>query len=181
VSRSLHLVTHFVDLAAVLEFAKIESILANSKTQNAFLFPVYAMFRHDCPLSVKPASMPRRLVDKINLERFSIYWYAPFCCVCLGCCAAELGRSGGTNELPCIHTTAKLCVGIVHLQIYSFKLVLQPHSSLHRSNEATPLHSVHCLGFPVVNSTFLKVFFITVHPSYRESSYIPCTTWIYEC
>jgi len=25
------------------------AILANSKTQNAFLFPVHAMFRHDCP------------------------------------------------------------------------------------------------------------------------------------
>jgi len=34
---------------------------ANSKTQNAFLFPVHAMFRHDCPLAVKPATMPRRL------------------------------------------------------------------------------------------------------------------------
>ena len=34
----------------------------NSKTQNAFLFPVHAMFRHDCPLAVKPASTPRRLV-----------------------------------------------------------------------------------------------------------------------
>jgi hypothetical protein len=28
-----------------------DSILANSKTQNAFLFPVHAMFRHDCPPS----------------------------------------------------------------------------------------------------------------------------------
>jgi hypothetical protein len=27
----------------------IESVLSNSKTQNAFLFPVYVMFRHDCP------------------------------------------------------------------------------------------------------------------------------------
>jgi len=30
----------------------------------------------------------------------SIYWYAPFCCVCLGCCAADFGRSRGTYELP---------------------------------------------------------------------------------
>jgi hypothetical protein len=27
---------------------------------------------------------------------------APFCCVCLGCCAAEFGSSGGTYELPCM-------------------------------------------------------------------------------
>jgi len=35
---------------------------ANSKTQNAFLFPVHAMFRHDCPLAVKLASTLRHLV-----------------------------------------------------------------------------------------------------------------------
>ena len=38
--------------------------LANPKTQNTFLFPVHAMFRHDCPLAVKPASTPRRLIQK---------------------------------------------------------------------------------------------------------------------
>jgi hypothetical protein len=37
-----------------------------------------------------------------NLERFFTYCYAPFCCVCLRCCAAELGRSGGTYGLLCI-------------------------------------------------------------------------------
>jgi len=35
---------------------------AKSKTQNAFVFSVHAMFLHDCPLAVKPASMPRCLV-----------------------------------------------------------------------------------------------------------------------
>jgi hypothetical protein len=40
------------------------AILANSKTMNGFLFPVHAMFRHDCPLAIKPASTPRRLVQK---------------------------------------------------------------------------------------------------------------------
>jgi hypothetical protein len=33
------------------------------------------------------------------------YWYAAFCCVCLGCCAAEFGSSGGTYELLCIYVT----------------------------------------------------------------------------
>jgi hypothetical protein len=37
-----------------------------------------------------------------NLERFSTYWYAPFCCVYLSCCAAEFKSSIGTYELPCI-------------------------------------------------------------------------------
>jgi len=35
-------------------------------TQNAFLFPVRAMFHHDCPLAVKPGSTPWRLVYKKN-------------------------------------------------------------------------------------------------------------------
>jgi hypothetical protein len=30
---------------------------------------------------------------KTKLGRFSTYWCAPFCCVCLGCCAAEFGTS----------------------------------------------------------------------------------------
>ena len=42
----------------------IDSVLAYSKTQNAFLFPVHAMFSHDCPLVVKPSSTPRHLVHK---------------------------------------------------------------------------------------------------------------------
>ena len=37
----------------------IDSVLANSKTQNAFLFTVHAIFRHDYPLAVEPASTPR--------------------------------------------------------------------------------------------------------------------------
>jgi hypothetical protein len=42
----------------------IDSVLANSKIQDAFLFPVHAMFRHDCPLAAKPTSAPRHLVHK---------------------------------------------------------------------------------------------------------------------
>jgi hypothetical protein len=40
----------------------IVSVLSNSKTHNAIIFPVHAMFHHDCPLTVKLASTPRRLV-----------------------------------------------------------------------------------------------------------------------
>jgi hypothetical protein len=43
---------------------KIDSVLANSRTQNTFLFPVHAMFRYDCTLKVKPASTLWRLVHK---------------------------------------------------------------------------------------------------------------------
>ena len=46
----------------------IDSVLANSKTQNAFLFTVHAIFRHDYPLAVEPASTPRPLVQKKTLR-----------------------------------------------------------------------------------------------------------------
>jgi len=42
--------------------------LANSKTQNAFLFTVHAIFRHDYPLAVEPASTPRSLIQKKTLR-----------------------------------------------------------------------------------------------------------------
>jgi len=46
----------------------IDSVLANSKTQNAFLFAVHAIFRHDYPLAVEPASTPRPLVQNKTLR-----------------------------------------------------------------------------------------------------------------
>ena len=55
------------DLSCTITF---DSVLANSKTQNAFLFPVHAMFRHDCPLAVKPASTPWHLVHKKTWRDF---------------------------------------------------------------------------------------------------------------
>jgi hypothetical protein len=42
----------------------IDSVLANSKIQNAFLFPVHTTFHHDCLVVVIPASTPRHLVHK---------------------------------------------------------------------------------------------------------------------
>jgi hypothetical protein len=40
-----------------------------------FLFPVHAMFRHDCPLAIKPASTPRRLVHTKKTWRDSVLIY----------------------------------------------------------------------------------------------------------
>ena len=42
----------------------IDSVLANSKTQNAFLFTVNAIFRHDYSLAVETGNTPRPLVQK---------------------------------------------------------------------------------------------------------------------
>jgi hypothetical protein len=47
------------------------AILADSKTHNAFIFPVHAMFRHDCPLTVKLASTQWNLVNKKKTWRDS--------------------------------------------------------------------------------------------------------------
>ena len=46
----------------------IDPVLANSKTQNDFLFTVHAIFRHDYPLAVENASTPRPLVQKKTLR-----------------------------------------------------------------------------------------------------------------
>jgi hypothetical protein len=51
------------------------AILANSKTQNGFLFPAHATFHHDCPLAIKPASTPRRLIHKKKTWRDSLLIY----------------------------------------------------------------------------------------------------------
>jgi hypothetical protein len=64
---------------------------------NAFLSPVNAIFQHDYPLTVKPASSPPHCYHK-SLQLFFTYCYAPFCFVCLRCWAAEFRIFGGTNE-----------------------------------------------------------------------------------
>ena len=51
-------------LCAAKRTVTVDSVLANSKTQNAFLFIVNAIFRHDYPLAVEPESTPRPLVQK---------------------------------------------------------------------------------------------------------------------
>jgi len=48
--------------------SQLTQFLANSKTQNAFLFIVHAIFRHDYLLAVEPASTPRPLVQKKTLR-----------------------------------------------------------------------------------------------------------------
>jgi len=71
--------------------------LANSKTQNSFLFTVNAIFRQSrLPPSGGTWKYTKSPSTKKNLERFSTYWYVPFCRVCLGCRAVEFGNPGGT-------------------------------------------------------------------------------------
>jgi hypothetical protein len=47
----------------------------------------------------------RHVNEKETLQVFVLPYrwsIAPFCCVYLGCCAADIGSSGGTYELPCV-------------------------------------------------------------------------------
>ena len=47
--------------------SQLTQFLANSKTQNTFLFTVNAIFRHDYPVAVERGSTPRPLVQKKKL------------------------------------------------------------------------------------------------------------------
>ena len=57
----------------------IDSVLANCKTRNAFLFTVNAIFRHDYPLAVEPASTPRPLVKIIIKKKLGLILYLLIC------------------------------------------------------------------------------------------------------
>ena len=76
----------------------IDSVLANSNTQNAFIFTVHAIFRHDYPLAVESASTPRPLVQKKTLrDSLPIDMLLSAVSVLL-VGAVEFGSSGGTYE-----------------------------------------------------------------------------------
>jgi len=72
----------FYPTLQVLDMSKLGDVAdvnpAKSKTQNAFVFTVHAMFRHDCPLAVKPASTPRRLVHT-HKKKLGVLLYLLIC------------------------------------------------------------------------------------------------------
>jgi hypothetical protein len=77
-----------------------------------FLIPCPRHVSSRLPPSGETCKYVMTPITQTNLERFSTYWYAPFCCFCLGCCAAEFGSSRETYELPCVllllwHVSAK--------------------------------------------------------------------------
>jgi hypothetical protein len=64
--------------------SQLTQFRANSNTQNAFLFSVHAMFRHDCPLTVKPANAPwRQYKKKTWRDSAPIYMFLSVVSVCL--------------------------------------------------------------------------------------------------
>jgi hypothetical protein len=77
------------------------SWLSFGKFQNTelFLIPCPCLVSSWLPPSGETCKYTMAPITQTNLERFSTYWYAPFCFVHLGCCTAELGNPGGAFEL----------------------------------------------------------------------------------
>ena len=119
-----------------------DSVLANSKTQNSFLFTVNAIFCHDYPLAVEPGSTPRPLVQKkIGEILYLLIWsFVPCLSWLLRCQVWKSGRdlwitlyfkiiSYNFHMLVCIlHLTVKILCFIEDLQF-------QDHEDDKRNNE----------------------------------------------
>ena len=76
----------------------VDSVLTNSKTQNAFLFTVNAIFFSRQPLAVERGSTPSPLVQKKTWrDSLPIDMLLSAVCV-LVVCAVEFGNPGGTYE-----------------------------------------------------------------------------------
>jgi hypothetical protein len=82
-------------------------------------------------------------VNRGRVTQVSVLLYrcsiAPFCCVCLGCCAADFGSSGRTYELPCTHTYS-IYVYIIHLYMCIWTFL-----RIRALNRSFNTHRAHCL------------------------------------
>jgi hypothetical protein len=104
IRHAQHTITH----------VKIQSASANLNTQNSFLFPSHAMFRHNCPLALETRSMWQNQVHT-NTCTDSL----TFCCFSLGSSAGESGNSGESCELPCISHCEIPCISHCELPCIS--------------------------------------------------------------
>jgi hypothetical protein len=68
-----------------------------------FLIPCPHHVSSQLPPSSEACKYATAPITQTNLERLCTYWYAPFCCVCHGCCAAKFRNSRGTYELLCTY------------------------------------------------------------------------------
>jgi hypothetical protein len=76
-----------IDMSTLGDAADVK--FGNFEDTERFLFPVHAMFRHDCPLAIKPASTPRRLVHKKQIGEILYLFICSFVL-----CLSWLLRSG---------------------------------------------------------------------------------------
>jgi hypothetical protein len=142
-----------------------DSVLANSKRQNAFLFPVHAMFRHDCPLAVKPASTPRLLVHTHTHTHTQLgeILYLFICSFLL--CLSWLLRSWVRKSQRDLWITlySAQVGGIPFKSVMHFSLMIRickHHSQPLIWWMATPLS---CLQLLIETCTFLPTLHIRVH------------------
>jgi hypothetical protein len=82
--------------------------------ENIFLSPCPRHFSSRLPPSGETCKHAMTPITQTNFERFSTYWYVPFCCLSPGSCAAEFGSSGETYELSCTRVCVVLSVPGVH-------------------------------------------------------------------
>jgi hypothetical protein len=105
-------------------------------------------------------------ITQTSLERFSTYWYGPFCCVYLGCCAAEFGSPGGTYKLPCIKHQygphRKHCV-------HGFSVVVCLFSNISSIVACISIATIHVFEMLHSCGWFLKLFcHFTVYKNIRN-------------
>ena len=92
----------------------IDSVLANSKTRNAFLFTMNAIFLHDYTLAVEPGSTPRPLVQK-KTWRDSLtidMLLSAVCVLVVAQSSSEIPEGLMNNPVRCFTTT--VCHYILH-------------------------------------------------------------------
>ena len=111
------------------------AILADSKTQNVSLFPVHAMFRHDCPLTVKLASTQWNLTNKKKTWRDS----API----------DMFLSA-VSVLVIVQLSSEVPEGLMNYPVFRFRLV-NFLSQKQFTNRERPLnvHRCNCRVFEV--------------------------------
>ena len=135
----------------------IDSVLLNSKTQNAFLSPVHAMFRHDCPLAVKPASTPSRPLPKQTWTD-SLPIDMLLSAVSVLIVAQSSSESGGTYELFCIYRLVAAREGTYtsfnYVTVKRFSLLQVSTSWL---SSQLCLSHMYKLGRKAMQCTFLKI------------------------
>ena len=119
--------------------------MANSKTQNAFLFTVNAIFRHDYSVAVEPGSMPRPLVQK----KLGEILYLLICSflLCLSWLLCSRFRKSRRD---------------LWITLYMLSLVQQQVTLIKKMFTCSPIFNVACYITTAVLLSFIKVLLINI-------------------
>ena len=169
----------------------IDSVLANSTTQNDFLFTVNAIFRHDYPLAVEPGSTPRPLVQKKLGEILYL-----FICSFLPCLSWLLRSQVRKSQrdlritLYLSHWPKASTLHTFWITIYSSiqseqSTKVQHKQFLQNVNLHSPVMSVvwyqHCVNWPSPSAPPKLLIYATSHQTAVKMSSLyancPCNGW----